>query len=184
MSPTRDQQKANALNIAQLFFNHNHRLNHNNNQLSIVNNNVFDVMPVLQPILDFDDSDEYMDEMDGNIISSGIQSATDDQIDGRRRPKTNGKTDKRSRYMGALVREQGPTFLFIESFVWILCGYHANDDHNRRHLYYTICRRLQDMKLIGDTFKLDALHKIRQFVSQGFNQMVRQIKTGNSLTSP
>ena len=137
-------------------------------------------MPDLQPILNFDGAEE-MDEIDGNIIS-------DDNHSSDRLGETNGKPKnsqkKEFKAREAVVRKQAPAFLLIESLIWNFCCSNETDRQKQRVLFHSLCRQLNGLKLIGNSYKSDSLQPIREFIVKKFNELILQIRTQDKRLNP
>lgn len=167
MSPTnRNDRKSDFI-----LNNNNHNITNN---VILDNNHIFDSLPDLQPILEFDGSED-MDQIDGNIPST--HSALNGNPCNDRKSKYSKKKD--FKVTEALVRKQAPTFLLIESLIWNLCRSKETERQKQTQLFQSLCQHLNTLKIIGTSYKSDSLQPIREFIVDKFNELISQISSND-----
>lgn len=102
----------------------------------------------------------------------------------RSRTASNASTTIRSRKpQGMIIKQQAPTFLMIESLVWMVCKMSESNVEIQRKLFTNICHSLKNFKVLGDSYLEESLQPMRDKFSMAFDREMnrqRSLILGNS----
>lgn len=83
-----------------------------------------------------------------------------------------------------LMRKQAPTFLFIESLVWYICGEIEKDSVPRQKLYRGLCELLTKSNVLSASSLEEGLQPLRDRISLKLNEEIYRLRESLRNTEP
>ena len=77
-----------------------------------------------------------------------------------------------------LVKKQAPSFLIIESLVWVICCGYEKDIEKRRKMYIDLCKSLAKFDVLGSSYLEESLQPLRDKISLKFNEEIYRFRNG------
>lgn len=72
------------------------------------------------------------------------------------------------------IQKQSPSFLVIESLVWMLCSAMESDRYRRKQMFIELCKSMSSLNVLANSYLEDSLQPIRDTIANRFSYEIRR----------